>query len=197
VLPIDWTTFIQQFPQSIQSHFLCDLALPARPKPEDTPPLIEQRSILHQLEQVAAENRHSILLAYFQEQVAKTLALGPSQLDISQPLNNLGLDSLMAVELRNQVKSDLGVDVSMVKFMEGLSLESLVAHIIEQLSDVKPAAASSRLPPSSMQEVEKSVAANEINSEQAGQLLAQLDTLDDEKVDELLKTLLTKEKEKS
>ena len=63
-----------------------------------------------------------MLQSYVTEQVARVLGLSPSQLDIQQPLTNLGLDSLMAVELKNRISADLGVNVPMVKFLQGFSV---------------------------------------------------------------------------
>ena len=47
--------------------------------------------------------RHRLLRSYLSEQVARVLGLSASRLDVEQPLSNLGLDSLMAVELKNRI----------------------------------------------------------------------------------------------
>jgi hypothetical protein len=48
----------------------------------------------------------------------------------------MGLDSLMAVELRNQIQRTLGVNVPVIKFLEDLSISSLANYIDEQLSNL-------------------------------------------------------------
>ena len=59
--------------------------------------------------------------------------MSPEKLDVEQPLLNLGLDSLMAVEIGNQIQAMVGVEVPTMKFMEGLSIAGLSAYVIDQL----------------------------------------------------------------
>ncbi len=47
-------------------------------------------------------------------------------LDPRRPLTQAGLDSLMAVELRNRIRSGLGVTVTVATLLQGASLSDLV-----------------------------------------------------------------------
>ena len=67
-----------------------------------------------------------MLQSYLSEQVARALGLSPSKLDLQQPLSDLGLDSLMAVELKNRIALDLKVNVPVVKFLQGFSVDQAV-----------------------------------------------------------------------
>ncbi|NET59029.1 MAG: hypothetical protein F6K47_23660 [Symploca sp. SIO2E6] len=90
------------------------------------------------------EQHHSPLIASLQEYVAQVLGISSSQLNLQLPLQEMGLGSLMAMDLRNQVKIGWGVDVPIVKFIEGVSIASLANYVSEQLSTV---ATQSGLPP--------------------------------------------------
>jgi acyl carrier protein len=57
-----------------------------------------------------------------------------SQLDIQQPLNQLGLDSLMAVELRNAIRTQLDVDLTIGTFLTGACVSKLATEIELQLA---------------------------------------------------------------
>ena len=72
-------------------------------------------------------------MAYIQEQVANALGFPVSQLDVQQLLNYVGLDSLMAVELRNQIRAELGVEIPVVNFLKDITVTTLVTQIMEQM----------------------------------------------------------------
>ncbi|WP_414587921.1 SDR family NAD(P)-dependent oxidoreductase [Scytonema sp. PCC 10023] len=68
------------------------------------------------------------------EQVARVLGTSAAKLDSSKPLTNLGLDSLMAVELSNRLEKALDVSVPTMKLMGGLSISQLAKELVEQLA---------------------------------------------------------------
>lgn len=83
--------------------------------------------------------------SYLLEQTAKVLEVSQSELDMRQPLNRSGIDSLTAVELRNRIETDLGVRVNVVQFLDGASLADLTMSILGELSDSESASDSERL----------------------------------------------------
>jgi myxalamid-type polyketide synthase MxaB len=139
----------------------------------------EKRSAI--LDAAPAE-RAQLLQSYVTEQVARVLGLSPSQLDIQQPLTNLGLDSLMAVELKNRISADLGVNVPMVKFLQGFSVAQAASQLLEQLTaDVNN--------PSAI----RPMAREHENDHSDKTLLANIDELSDEQVNSMLADMLTKD----
>ena len=69
------------------------------------------------------------LLNYLQKQVARLLKIAPSQLDLQQPLSQLGLDSLMAVECKHYLETSFGVTVAIADLLQDLSLAQLTAKV--------------------------------------------------------------------
>jgi aryl carrier-like protein len=89
---------------------------------------------------LAAEpgERQRLLELYLCEQVAAVLGFSASKLNVQQPLDELGLNSLMAVELQNQIKADLGVFVSMADLSENPSIARIATQMLERLSQKAP-----------------------------------------------------------
>jgi acyl carrier protein len=54
------------------------------------------------------------------------------RVDVDRSLPDMGIDSLMAVELRTAVRADLGVEVPIVDLLERFSLRGLAAAIAER-----------------------------------------------------------------
>jgi NAD(P)-dependent dehydrogenase (short-subunit alcohol dehydrogenase family)/acyl carrier protein len=86
---------------------------------------------------VAAElaERTKLLVDYFAQQLAKIMGLKASDLQLDQPLNTMGLDSLMAIELKNTVETKLAVSIPMATFMEGPSVTTLATAVAKLLDD--------------------------------------------------------------
>jgi amino acid adenylation domain-containing protein len=74
-----------------------------------------------------------LLETYIRDQLARAMGTSPGQIDIQQPLLNLGLDSLIAVDVRNRIRADLGVNVLLAKLMQSASVRAFAAYLAEQL----------------------------------------------------------------
>ncbi|MDF5729096.1 MAG: type I polyketide synthase [Rhizonema sp. PD38] len=134
VIHINWSKFLEQFRLGGYPTLITEL-VPKVQKLE----LSEQKAtqlpqILDQLKTASTEKRQSLLIIYLQEQIAKALGMSALGLNIDDPLNQMGLDSLMVIELRNRLRTELGVDISVAKFLDGLSVVSLTKLVSEQLS---------------------------------------------------------------
>ena len=53
--------------------------------------------------------------------------------DTDQPLTELGMDSLMAVRIRNTVRGDFGVEPPVALLLQGASLQDVTTDLIGQL----------------------------------------------------------------
>ncbi|MEM7130014.1 MAG: beta-ketoacyl synthase N-terminal-like domain-containing protein [Chloroflexota bacterium] len=103
-----------------------------KPSTANAPKLVKQVGFLQQLEQAAGKERNTLLLQHLQLVSTKILGLDPSQLiAVKQRVLDLGLDSLMAVELRNYLQSTLAHTLPSTLMFEYPTLEEL-ANYLEQ-----------------------------------------------------------------
>jgi NAD(P)-dependent dehydrogenase (short-subunit alcohol dehydrogenase family) len=182
-LPVNWRQYHEFYPAGTEPPLLSDLANEEAASPSQAPHPEEKRSAI--LDADPAE-RAQLLQSYVNEQVARVLGLSPSQLDIQQPLTNLGLDSLMAVELKNRIAADLGVNVPMVKFLQGFSVAQAATLLLDQLTaeadnppDIRP-----------MARTHEPGRATDAADED---LLANIDGLSEDQVNSKLAEMLTKD----
>jgi phthiocerol/phenolphthiocerol synthesis type-I polyketide synthase D len=94
--------------------------------------------VLQALHEAQTQEHSAILTAYVQEQVANVLHVSMHRLDTEQPLTTLGLDSLMAIELKNRIELDLQIRIPIVTFLQGPSITQFVNQILTKLDVDKP-----------------------------------------------------------
>jgi len=181
---VNWQQYRKFYPVGSASPLLCDLSDVREDVSEPASSASQTREAL-----LAAQplERRQMLQSYVSEQVARVLGLSPAKLDLQQSLSHLGLDSLMAVELKNRIAVDLKVNVPIVKFLEGLSVEEAVTLVLAQLAaeTASPALALA------------SALASTGEKRKAERLLANIHELSDEQVGLLLADMLGEGKDRS
>lgn len=187
-VPVNWRQYREFYPVGSEPALLSQLAHEEAEVPQhaDRPGAKIGLTSAALLAAAPAE-RHQLLQSYLIAQVARVLGLSAAKLDLQQPLSNLGLDSLMAVELRNRIAIDLGVKVPVVKFLQGFSVEEAVTQVLDQLT-AEGSSPSAPLAPAAARRQDP------IEKQNAEQLLANLDQLSDENVDSLLTDMLADER---
>jgi aryl carrier-like protein len=78
-------------------------------------------------------DRPGLLGALLCDKVARVLGTSPERLDVDRPLLQLGIDSLMAIELRNWLEGELRVDLPIVELMKSPSVSGLALLLADRL----------------------------------------------------------------
>ena len=77
--------------------------------------------------------RRKVLEDFLQRQAARVLGMEPARLGLNQPLDTMGLDSLMAIEFKNALESKLGIKLSVASLLQGPTISSLASEALENL----------------------------------------------------------------
>jgi 8-amino-7-oxononanoate synthase/malonyl CoA-acyl carrier protein transacylase len=128
VFPLKWAKFLGAMPISNRPLILEDLAREVDERRKAAGPE-KTGGVLDKLAEADMAERATILGEYVNSQVARVLGISASQLDAQQPLHDMGLDSLMGVELMNSFESELGVQVSMDSFSMETNVEQLTGVV--------------------------------------------------------------------
>ncbi len=107
---------------------------------------------------VEPAERQKFLEGHIREQLARVLGTSASKVEVDKPLINLGLDSLMAVEIGTRMQSELGVSIPPVKFMEGLTTAGMAQYLVEQLSGDRLQVSSPTISPEEVKRAEFALA---------------------------------------
>lgn len=134
VLPVNWSKFLKQFPQSVASPFLESFAAgfeePSAPQPT--------KLFLQQLEAAPVSDRRTLLIAHIQTEVAKVMGLDSSQLpDPQQGFFDMGMDSLMLVELKNRLESTLDSSLPATLPFDYPTVEAVVDYLVKEVMEIE------------------------------------------------------------
>jgi acyl transferase domain-containing protein/acyl carrier protein len=129
VLPVNWRRWRELYPAFTASRFLQGVVpteLAAAPGTGGSPSL---RAAI--LDAPPAE-RVGRLRDYLRAQVAEVLRLEVGALDPGERISTLGLDSLMALELRSRVEADTGLSIPVVQLLQGPSVDELATDLADR-----------------------------------------------------------------
>ncbi|MBK9331724.1 MAG: SDR family NAD(P)-dependent oxidoreductase [Ignavibacteria bacterium] len=171
IFPMDWNKFTGKFKNSFTKYF----AVHEKTQTPETEINIEE-SFTARLEAADDQEQMDLLINYFKEVISEIMGLDTSDLDNEQPLNTIGLDSLMAIELKNKVNMELGVDLNLVRYMEETGIIHLAAELKEQLPKIISSAGRETV--NSVSDISE--------EEKARDLLSNLDNLSEDELDRLL-----------
>ena len=169
VARVDWERFAPVYMAKARRPLLEDLVGAGRPASAGA-----ADGGLADLRAMPPDARARAIEVLVRDAVADVLKIPRTDVDLSAPLNRLGLDSLVAVEVRNRVQRETGALIPVVAFLDGTSAAELAQLALKDLAVAEPPVAA---------------APAGVTPQEAEALLGRLSELDDEEVDRLLQTL--------
>ena len=193
VMPADWPKWWQFHPRAAQSALFANLVQLEMGQHSIHSPYADEAPTLtrEKVAETPVAERTLLIEEFISEQLSRVLRIDVEELDVHQSLGNLGIDSLMAVELRNHVQASLGIVIPVAQLLQDPSISQLAQGILDQLKDTAS-------PMSEVAITADSSAAPEAGSQEgliAEQALEKLDTMSDSEVEAMLSQMLDGEKE--
>ncbi|MFB7873797.1 type I polyketide synthase [Nocardia sp. NPDC056064] len=135
IIPTDWAKLTGTFPQLARTGRTSALA---QASAKDTSELAQLREELAAME----ENKRGPFIARkMAEELAVVMGVAVETIDMTVPVPELGLDSLMAVELGARVTKTLGIDLMSLQMGRSFSLEQAGPKVAELVLAAEPSGA--------------------------------------------------------
>jgi acyl carrier protein len=90
-------------------------------------------SLADSLRQLPAGERFAIVELMLAEQVAQTLRIPAERIDVKRPLTEMGIDSLMTVELQIAINMTFGVELSALELTRGFCISQLTTPLLQRM----------------------------------------------------------------
>jgi acyl carrier protein len=150
VLSIDWPKLVSRLQAGGTPALIADLVHDQVPAREASR---EWREFVAALEAAPPAERVDLLVRHIQQEAARVLGLdAPESLDPHAPLQDLGFDSLMAVELANQMTATTGMALPVTLLVDYPTLHAVAGYVVTEvlgLDDGRGTDASAVTPPRS------------------------------------------------
>jgi acyl transferase domain-containing protein len=184
VTPVDWQSWQKKYPLIANAPFLSKLLQPGPQTTVAAPAGFDWNAF----KAAVPAEKASLVRAHLSQLSAGILGFGDGGLDVNLSLSTLGLDSLMAIDLKKRIETNLKVNVPVAQILVGPSLSELTAQVLELLSRAEPEMAVA-LPPETKGD---SSSPNETQptAVETTSLLQDLDQFSDDDVDRMLRSML-------
>jgi acyl transferase domain-containing protein/acyl carrier protein len=135
VAPMDWQRFKERLGPRWMRTLLADLFENAAYAPRAAESVAPQmRGLLEEFATAPAPRRRQLAAKFVRDLTLRTLGIDPRKdVDSTTPLSELGLDSLLAVELRNALGSTLRRPLAVTLLFDYPTIESLTEYLLDDV----------------------------------------------------------------
>ncbi len=139
VAAVDWAALKPAYEARRRRPFLAEIDIGERRTAHlSAPPDRDQQpALLQQLPALAPDEQRDLLLEYIRRQTASVMGHDHTQLDVQRGLFEIGMDSLMAVELRSRLESAAGRRLPAALIFNYPSVKALAGYLETLLLDAE------------------------------------------------------------
>lgn len=129
VARIDWTRFLPIYQQAGRRAFLSELE-GELPGVATAPAAAGKTELVERLTAAPAQQRRKLLSDYLRNAVAEVTRVDPAEIREDAGFFDLGMDSLMAVELRQRIEQGVGKEIPATLAMDYPRLSDVVDYLL-------------------------------------------------------------------
>ncbi|MEC3957782.1 type I polyketide synthase [Nocardia sp. CDC153] len=93
----------------------------------------DSESLVATLRQAGEDERAAVLGKFLREVVARVLGSDAEKISTEETLSSLGLDSMMAIEMKHRIEVVLQIDVPVLDLLQGATIAALAAGMVTRL----------------------------------------------------------------
>ena len=175
IVPIDWQKFLRPMMTAGIRPLFTEMANDIQSKAQTASESTSESALLQQLSDAPVHKQHDILLEHIRDQARMVFGLDDSfPINPRQPFSELGLDSLMAVELRNALSNSMKTVLPATLLFDYPTLETVTNYLGEEILNLAYANA------------DDAQASDASQAAEVDTLLDDLESLSDEEAEALL-----------
>ena len=139
IAAVDWNVLKPVYEAKRQRPFLEHIATPQRGN--GTRPSTQQPQLLYQLKRAQPGESRNLLVAHIRAEVAQVLGVdSPQAIDVHRGLFELGLDSLMSIELKGRLETSVGQSLPSTLVFNYPTVSDLAGYLATHIPTVEQAA---------------------------------------------------------
>ena len=135
VMPMDWASWQRSYGSLAATPYF---SLLISGNDVGTPSKIAYGESREDILAAQPETRAEMLRDYLAKQMAHILKVPLASVESETPILSMGFDSLMSIELKNQIETDLGVSIAMGRLVQGPTLLELADWVVQLLVAAPP-----------------------------------------------------------
>jgi acyl transferase domain-containing protein/NAD(P)-dependent dehydrogenase (short-subunit alcohol dehydrogenase family)/acyl carrier protein len=127
---VDWARWAQESPKSAASSRFIDIVRNAKANQDMSPALASLLKLLAE-----QENYYSQLKEILSVELAHIVRIPVDDIKSDHSIRDLGIDSIMSVELSRALRTKYGLEVASMELLSGPSVDRLAENLIAQITD--------------------------------------------------------------
>ncbi|MDP4174898.1 MAG: SDR family NAD(P)-dependent oxidoreductase, partial [Bacteroidota bacterium] len=139
VMHVDWKAFEKQIKDSQFSLMYSEFISALEKSDDETNSKRKVKSqLVSLLENTPKSDRINLLIEFIRQQAQNVLGLSSiEEVEIERPMHDMGMDSLMAIEIKNRINNAIGKDLPATVIFNYPTIKSLSEYILQNVLSIK------------------------------------------------------------